>query len=110
MSAATKQVLRFEVDHLHMIKDLTQEETIDCDFCETTSLAILTTSRQAVAAREMYDTLRRAPSFDKGLLNDVHLHTGDDAPYRTGVVWSRPKDIFRCQQHGSPPTKQREID
>ncbi|OAP62567.1 hypothetical protein AYL99_01794 [Fonsecaea erecta] len=84
--SAAFEIMQFETDHLSMIKDLIFEEVIDCDFCETTSLLVLTTLDQVAAAREMYDTLKQAPQFDKTVSNDLTFYVGDDAPRRTGMA------------------------
>ena len=90
--AAALEVMQFEMDHLRVMKELIKEEAIDCDFRETTCLVVLTTSEQVTDAGEMFDALRRTPSFDKVSWDDVSFHTGDDVPYRTGI--SQAKGYF----------------
>ncbi|KAL9122934.1 MAG: hypothetical protein Q9187_000510 [Circinaria calcarea] len=84
-AAAAAEIVKFEVNHLDAIKSLIQSEGIECDFRETNSYGVFTTSEQVSAAREMYDTLRRAPSFDDAILDYVDFYTGDEAPQRTGL-------------------------
>jgi glycine/D-amino acid oxidase-like deaminating enzyme len=83
---AASEIVHFEVDHLNAIKELIEKEAIDCDFCESTSLAVFTTSEQALAARKTYEDLSQVASLKDVLSTDVRLYIGDEAPQHTGVV------------------------
>ncbi|KAK5991860.1 putative oxidoreductase OrdL-like protein [Cladobotryum mycophilum] len=84
-SEAASAVVRFEKAHIGAIKQLIEEEGIDCDFAETKSFDVFTTVEEAAAARAKYDMLCAQPTFTS-LMADVEFYEGDNAPERTGVT------------------------
>jgi glycine/D-amino acid oxidase-like deaminating enzyme len=82
---AASDVVRFEAEHLRVLRNLIQDEEIDCDFCETTSFQVLTTAEQVAVAQAKYNLLSSLPAFET-VMADVELYVGDDAPGRTGLV------------------------
>ncbi|KAI1148907.1 FAD dependent oxidoreductase [Nemania diffusa] len=84
--AAASEVVHFEASHLDVIKSVTEKEAIACDFEESSSFAIFTTSEQALAARKTYENLTQVSSLHDLFQKEVQLYIGDEAPEHTGVI------------------------
>ncbi|KAF4994489.1 hypothetical protein FGRMN_5759 [Fusarium graminum] len=84
-ASGAAEIVQFEARHLDVIKSLIQSEAIDCDFAETESLAVLTTTGQVSMVHEAYEGLKQASSFSDALLDNVEFYEGEDAPQRTGL-------------------------
>ncbi|PMB70829.1 Gamma-glutamylputrescine oxidoreductase [Beauveria bassiana] len=84
-AAKAAEVVQFEVSHLAAIRDLIQAERIDCDYSESTSLQVFTTSEQATMARKKYESLMQEPELREILLRHVTLYTDEDAAHKSGV-------------------------
>lgn len=84
-SVAAADVVSFEAKHVEALKELIEEEGIECDFEETSSFEVFTTFEQVAVAEEKYHLLKSLPAFE-ATMADVNFYVGENAPRLTGMA------------------------
>jgi hypothetical protein len=70
---AAEEVVRFEMAHLNVLKDLVQEEAIDCELTFTRSFDVYLDQDELGRVKDFYDSLvRRGMEFMRDVISHPH--------------------------------------